>query len=154
MTIEQLEQLADKPSCVEDCIAWGQVIGLSEEECALYYFHYDSFNWVITREDGALMAIRNWKSYMGKWKVKSQILNRQAAAKLEHWKQQDARRQAERSREYQLRAKEGQKVAVAISHDGWNDYAWYLEQVQVYGAKVNDRLIKSEREGQPVWRYK
>lgn len=156
MTEEQLQSFIDKPIHEDECIVYGNAIGMTDEQSLIFYFHYESIGWMLEREDGSPVPIRNWRSRMSLWKLKDHVLQRVAAkvqsAKLEHWKRQQERRSAERKRENQLSAKGIQQNFNAT--EGWFDYAWYQEQVHVHGPKVNQRLEQSTINGKPVWRYK
>lgn len=158
MTEEQMLELVSKPNSVEEAIVHGASIGMTEEESLVFYFFYDGVNWIVTGENNRRYPIRNWRSWMSLYKlnnhIRQRITDKLQQQKMEHWKSEQRRRSAERIRENQLRGKEHQKVVVATSDDGWNNYSWYLEQVQIHGAKVNNELEKSEINGKPVWRYK
>lgn len=157
MNEEQIRQLVNKPIDEHECIIHGASIGLNEEQSLIFYFHYESVEWVLEREDGTRVPIRNWRARMSLWKFKDQVLQRVAAKaqaqKLEHWKQQDARRRAENNRENQLRKKEGQKLTYG-TESAWNDYTWYCEQIHLHGPKINDRIEMSTINGKNCWRYK
>lgn len=60
-----------------DCIAAGNMRGLTEEDASLFWHHYESVGWVTA----AGIPIRNWQSKLMVWKTSNQARKHEADAK-------------------------------------------------------------------------
>lgn len=153
------------PPTEQEVIDYAAIIGETEDTALLFYYHYEAVGWSYTTPAGIEVPYRKWEPLFNKWRVQGRTFRAQAervfAEKIAFWKQNQNRRDAERAAERLQRAKEhnptarGAVASKTIDGNEYYPYAWYMEQVNTYGAKVNDRLemVKDEN-GKPWWRYK
>lgn len=153
----------NKPNDEQEVVDYAAVLGEAEDTALAFYYHYAAQDWKTPQ--GAI--ITDWRMKFRGWRVQERTMRARSEMmykdKIAFWKQQQHRREAERIAERQQRAKEhnpaqrggGAVVTVTINGKQCFPYTWYLEQVQVFGPKVNDRIdqVKDET-GKAWWCYK
>ena len=100
---------------------YGEALGIDRERSEQFFWHYEATDWMLP--NGGL--IRNWQAKLRQWSIQNRIYDRRQKERDEA----RAKLQAERSQP----PKTGDYL---IDGQWWNDYRWYLQQMQENATKA------------------